>query len=233
MFFTEAVEPPARACAHLPTNCTRPTRPPRRCLRPGPLVVAVLLSHAELVLRVRSLLGGGARASPALPSECRPAAFIYASMTVAGCAPHFCQGVWVLPRPACSPCSGQLGTGTGRSVAAAATFVHAAVHALVRGHCRAGGPCSYLHVGRISGSNCLKRRPTRHPAHLFQSSAHRHLNMGTLGGFPFPPRWCAAGKAGGLPTRPSHTSDFFGPSLKFLGRGARVEMSTMIAASHP
>jgi len=141
--------------------------------------------------------------------------FIYASMTVAG-ALSFLPGVWVLPRPACSPAR-TAGYGNrpqrGRSRHlrhALCTLWYAVIVGLV---------ALFIFARRTHIRIQLPEKTTdAASAHLFQSSAHRHLNMGTLGGFPFLPRWCAAGKAGGLPTRPSHTSDFFGPSLKFWGR---------------
>jgi uncharacterized protein (TIRG00374 family) len=90
-------------------------------LRPGPLLVAVILSvlswACECVafwLVVRGFPG----ASIAL----RAAVFIYATMTVAG-ALSFLPGGLGVTELGMLELLGKLGTGTGRSVAAAATFV--------------------------------------------------------------------------------------------------------------
>jgi uncharacterized protein (TIRG00374 family) len=90
-------------------------------LRPAPLGVAVLLSIAAWACECVAfwlIVGGFPGASVAL----RAAVFIYATMTVAG-ALSFLPGGLGVTEMGMLQLLGKLGTGTGRSVAAAATFV--------------------------------------------------------------------------------------------------------------
>ena len=90
-------------------------------LRPGPLVVAVLLStlswYFECVAFWVVVHG-----FPGAAVGMQAGTFIYASMTVAG-ALSFLPGGLGVTEAGMLALLGQLGTGTGRSVAAAATFV--------------------------------------------------------------------------------------------------------------
>jgi uncharacterized protein (TIRG00374 family) len=90
-------------------------------LRPAPLAVAVLLSVVSWSFECLAfwlIVGGFPGASVAL----RAAVFIYATMTVAG-ALSFLPGGLGVTEMGMLQLLGKLGTGTGRSVAAAATFV--------------------------------------------------------------------------------------------------------------
>jgi uncharacterized protein (TIRG00374 family) len=90
-------------------------------LRPGPLVVAVVLSvvcWAFECLAFWLVVGG----FPGAHVSMQAAVFIYATMTVAG-ALSFLPGGLGVTEAGMLTLLGTLGTGTGRSVAAAATFV--------------------------------------------------------------------------------------------------------------
>ena len=90
-------------------------------LRPGPLVVAVLLSTLSWYFECVAfwvVVHGFPGASVGM----KAGTFIYASMTVAG-ALSFLPGGLGVTEAGMLALLGQLGTGTGRSVAAAATFV--------------------------------------------------------------------------------------------------------------
>ena len=90
-------------------------------LKPGPLVIAVLLStlswYFECVAFVVVVHG-----FPGAAIGNQAGTFIYASMTVAG-ALSFLPGGLGVTEAGILALLGELGTGTGRSVAAAATFV--------------------------------------------------------------------------------------------------------------
>jgi uncharacterized protein (TIRG00374 family) len=90
-------------------------------LRPGPLVIAVLIAIAAWACECLAfwlIVRGFPGASVAL----RAAVFIYATMTVAG-ALSFLPGGLGVTELGMLELLGKLGTGTGRSVAAAATFI--------------------------------------------------------------------------------------------------------------
>jgi uncharacterized protein (TIRG00374 family) len=90
-------------------------------LRPGPLVVAVLIAIVAWACECLAfwlIVRGFPGASVAM----RAAFFIYATMTVAG-ALSFLPGGLGVTELGMLELLGKLGTGTGRSVAAAATFI--------------------------------------------------------------------------------------------------------------
>jgi uncharacterized protein (TIRG00374 family) len=90
-------------------------------LRPGPLVIAVLIAMVAWACECLAfwlIVRGFPGASVAL----RAAVFIYATMTVAG-ALSFLPGGLGVTELGMLELLGKLGTGTGRSVAAAATFI--------------------------------------------------------------------------------------------------------------
>ncbi len=90
-------------------------------LKPAPLVIAVLLSTLswffECVAFVAVVYG-----FPGASIDMQAGTFIYASMTIAG-ALSFLPGGLGVTEAGMLALLGELGTGTGRSVAAAATFV--------------------------------------------------------------------------------------------------------------
>jgi uncharacterized protein (TIRG00374 family) len=90
-------------------------------LRPGPLVVAVLLSTLSWYFECVAFWVV-VRGFPGAAVGMQAGTFIYASMTVAG-ALSFLPGGLGVTEAGMLALLGQLGTGTGRSVAAAATFV--------------------------------------------------------------------------------------------------------------
>ena len=90
-------------------------------LRPGPLVVAVVLSTLSWYFECLAF-GVVVHGFPGAAVGMQAGTFIYASMTVAG-ALSFLPGGLGVTEAGMLALLGQLGTGTGRSVAAAATFV--------------------------------------------------------------------------------------------------------------
>ena len=90
-------------------------------LRPGPLVVAVLLSTLSWYCECVAFWVV-VRGFPGAAIGMQAGTFIYASMTVAG-ALSFLPGGLGVTEAGMLALLGQLGTGVGRSVAAAATFV--------------------------------------------------------------------------------------------------------------
>jgi uncharacterized protein (TIRG00374 family) len=110
--------PGVRAVAHKLEEFYRATA---QLLRPGPLLVAVALSVASWFLECVAfwLVVGGFRGAHV---DLQAAVFIYAAMTVAG-ALSFLPGGLGVTEAGMLALLGKLGTGAGRSVAAAATFV--------------------------------------------------------------------------------------------------------------
>jgi uncharacterized protein (TIRG00374 family) len=90
-------------------------------LKPGALVIAVLLSTLSWFFECLAFWVV-VRGFPGASIDLQAGTFIYASMTVAG-ALSFLPGGLGVTEAGMLALLGQLGTGTGRSVAAAATFV--------------------------------------------------------------------------------------------------------------
>ncbi len=90
-------------------------------LKPGPLVISVLLSTLSWYFECVAFWVV-VRGFPGASIGMQAGTFIYASMTVAG-ALSFLPGGLGVTEAGMLALLGQLGTGTGRSVAAAATFV--------------------------------------------------------------------------------------------------------------